>query len=134
MNEVKVSFSLSEGIDHTSLYESFHSSLSDSTGTILVHHGKAKYPGKQVANYSKINLFLVNPDAEKILTEKAEQIAEKYKLNRLISVHNMGTIKKNDSILFLAVEGKDRKTAFDAMREFLEIIKNETLLGLTEIE
>ena len=132
MNIPKVSFTLCEGLDHISLYTEFHSALSDSTGTILVHHGKAKYPGKQIAEYSTIDLFLVNPEAEKILSAKALEIAEKYGLNRLLGVHNMGIIHKNDSILFLAVEGKDRDSAFLGMREFLEVIKDETLLGLTE--
>ena len=134
MNKPKVTFTLSEGLDHLSLYREFHDSPADSTGTILVHHGKAKYPGKQVADYSTIELYTENPEAEKILFHKALEIAEKYNLNRLLGVHNMGMIQKNDSILFLAVEGKDRETAFKGMREFLEIIKDETLLGLTEKE
>ncbi len=134
MNHPKVSFTLTEGLDHISLYESFHESPDDSTGTILIHHGKAKYPGKKVAAYSKINLFQVQPDAEEILAAKAVEIAEKFGLNRLVGVHNLGVIRKNDSILFLAVEGKDRVSAFSGMREFLEAIKDESLLGLTELE
>ena len=134
MNIPKVSFILSEGLDHISLYTAFHESPADSTGTILIHHGKAKYPGKLIADYSKIDLFLVNPEAEKNLQAKAHEIADKYNLNRILGVHNMGIIQKNDSILFLAVEGKDRDTAFKGMREFLEVIKDEQLLGLTELE
>ncbi len=133
MNQYDVSFTLSEGLDHMALYKEFHQSPADSTGTILVHHGKAKYPGKKVADFTSIRLFAEKPDAEQILLAKAREIAERYSLNRLLGVHNMGMIGRNDSILFLAVEGKDRDSAFKGMREFLEAIKDESLLGLTEI-
>ena len=133
MNQCEVSFTLAEGFDHSILYEDFHNAPADSTGTILVHHGKAKYPGKKVADFTSIRLFEENPDAEKILQAKAREIADRYDLNRLLGVHNMGMIGRNDSILFLAVEGKDRDSAFKGMRDFLEVIKDESLLGLTEI-
>ncbi|MBN2656423.1 MAG: molybdenum cofactor biosynthesis protein MoaE [Spirochaetales bacterium] len=132
MNNPEAEFALVEGLDHISLYSEFHKSPAESTGTVLVHHGRAKYPGKQISDYRKISLYAANPDAERILDEKAKEIAGKYSLNRLLGVHNIGVIGKNDSILFLAVEGKDRDSAFMAMREFLEIIKDETLLGLKE--
>ena len=128
-----VSFQLSQGFDHVELYRAFHESPADSTGTILVHHGKAKYPGKQVADYSRIELYRVQPDAEAILTSKAVEIAGRYDLNSLYAVHAIGTIGRNDSILFLAVEGKDRESAFKGLREFLEAMKDETLLGLREL-
>lgn len=128
-----VTFKLTEGLNHTELYEQFYESISDSTGTMLIHHGKAKYPGKYIADYKKIDLFVKNPDAENILYEKTNEIYRKYNFNKLLVVHNIGIIKKNDPILFLAAEAKDRVSAFDGVRELLEIIKDETLLGLTEI-
>ncbi|MBB6479425.1 molybdenum cofactor biosynthesis protein MoaE [Spirochaeta isovalerica] len=134
MNDSLAVFILTEGLNHNALYNDFHKTLSDSTGTILIHHGKAKYPGKQLPDYSKIKLYTLKPDAEEILNQKAKEIAVKHNLNRLLGVHNIGIIDKNDSILFLAVEGKDRETAFNGMREFLEIIKDETILGLKEIK
>jgi molybdopterin synthase catalytic subunit len=124
---------LEENLDYKKLYDEFYESLSDSTGTILVHHGKAKFPGKYVANYSKIKLFKKNENAEAILEAKAQEIFKKYNLNKLLAVHSIGYINRNDSILFLAVEAKDRVTAFDSVRELLEFIKSETLLGLEEI-
>jgi molybdopterin synthase catalytic subunit len=48
--------------------------------------------------------------------------------------HNIGYIEKNNPILFLAVESVDRDKAFKAVREILEFIKSETLLGLEELE
>ncbi|MEC9492494.1 molybdenum cofactor biosynthesis protein MoaE [Flexistipes sp.] len=120
--------------DISELYRQFYKDTSDSTGTILVHHGKAKYPGKYVKDYSEIKLYEKTPEAEKVLKEKASEIFKKYNLNSLLAVHNIGTIYKNDPILFLAVEAKDRETGFKGMRELLEFIKSEKFLGLEEIK
>jgi molybdopterin synthase catalytic subunit len=116
------------------LYKFFYKDTCDSTGTILIHHGKAKYPRKYVKDYSKIKLFEKTPEAKKILKEKAGEIFKKYNFNSLLAVHNIGTIYKNDPILFLAVESVDRETGFKGMREFLEFIKSEKILGLEEIK
>lgn len=47
-----------QNIDFMKEYNSFYKNLDDSTGTILIHHGKAKYPGKYVKDYTEIDLFL----------------------------------------------------------------------------
>ncbi len=130
----KIRVELIENMDCSKLYRDFYEELSDSTGTILIHHGKAKYPGKYVKNYSKIRLFEKSPDALKLIREETEKIFGSYSLNKIFVIHNMGIIKKNDPILFLAVESVDREKAFKAVREILEFIKSETLLGLEELE
>lgn len=130
---MNVRVELIENLDHIKLYDEFYKSTQDSTGTMLIHHGKAKYPGKKVKDFTKIDLFSKNDNAEQIIRNKAIEVYEKYNLNKLLAVHNMGIIGRNDTILFLAVEAKDRVTAFDGVRELLEFIKDETLLGLTEI-
>lgn len=120
--------------DVFALYRDFYEETQDSTGTILIHHGKAKYPGKYVKNYSKIKLFEKTQEAEKLLREKAEDIYKEFSLNSLFAVHNIGDIHKNDPILFLAVEAKDRDTGFNGIRKLLEFIKSEELIGLKEID
>jgi molybdopterin synthase catalytic subunit len=132
MDKIKVD--LIENMDCSKLYEEFYKELSDSTGTILIHHGKAKFPGKYVKNYKRIRLFEKSPDALKLIKEETVKIAEKYVLNKIFVFHNIGYIEKNNPILFLAVESVDRDKAFKAVREILEFIKSETLLGLEELE
>lgn len=120
--------------DIQSLYNQFYSSLSDSTGTILIHHGKAKYPGKYVKDYTKINLYIKSDRGLELIRSEAEKIYTKYSLNKIFVVHNIGVISRNDIILFLAVEAKDRDSGFESLREMLEFIKSETLIGLEELE
>jgi len=120
-------------IDFVKEYDNFYESLDDSTGTILIHHGKAKYPGKYVKNYTEIRLFLKDEKALEILKAESEKIYIQYNLNKLYVIHRIGKIKKNDSILFLACEAKDRNSAFDGVRNLLEFIKAENLIGLEEI-
>jgi len=120
-------------IDFVKEYDNFYESLDDSTGTILIHHGKAKYPGKYVKDYTEIRLFLKDEKALEILKAESEKIYIHYNLNKLYVIHRVGKIKKNDSILFLACEAKDRNSAFDGVRNLLEFIKAENLIGLEEI-
>ncbi len=123
-----------ENIDVSDLYKKFYEGVNDSTGTILIHHGKAKFPGKYVKNYSSIKLSLLKNDAFQTLENFAKDIYEKLKLNKLFVIHRIGTIAKNDTILFLAVESQSRGEAFEAVSTILEKIKDETLIGLDEIE
>lgn len=122
-----------KNIDFMKGYNSFYENLDDSTGTILIHHGKAKYPGKYVKDYTEISLFLKDENAIEILKDKSRETYEKYNLNKLFVIHRIGKIKKNNSILFLACEAKDRNSAFDGVKELLEFIKAENLIGLKEI-
>ncbi|ADR18974.1 molybdenum cofactor biosynthesis protein MoaE [Calditerrivibrio nitroreducens] len=115
------------------VYEEFYNELDDSTGTILIHHGKAKFPGKYFENYSKIELTLKDDNAQKILQNKADDIFNTYNLNKLHIYHSLGTLNKNDPILFLAVEAKDRDSAFKSVREILEFIKKDELIELKEL-
>ena len=120
-------------MDLRELYEEFYESLSDSTGTVLIHHGKAKYPGKYTEDYKWINLFVKDSEALELLQEKGEELFKKYNLNKLMFVHQIGKISKNDTILFLGVEAKDRNTAFEGVRQMLEYVKMEHLIGLEEV-
>ena len=121
-------------IDVEKLYYNFYKTLSDTTGTILIHHGKAKYPGKYVKNYSYIELYLKDENALQKLTEFSQKIYKRYNLNKLFVIHQLGRISKNDTILFLAAEAKDRNSAFKAVSAILEEIKDESLIGLKELE
>ncbi|UOD35053.1 molybdenum cofactor biosynthesis protein MoaE [Deferribacteraceae bacterium V6Fe1] len=122
-----------KNIDFMKEYDNFYENLDDSTGTILIHHGKAKYPGKYVKDYTEISLFIKDEKALEALKAESEKIYRQYNLNKLYVIHRIGKIKKNDSILFLACEAKDRNSAFDGVRELLEFIKAENLIGLEEI-
>ena len=114
------------------LYRDFYETSYDSTGTILIHHGKAKYPGKSVKNYRFINLSLIDDAAEEKINSLANELLLRYNLNKVFVVHRLGKIKKNDTILFIGVEAKERSSAFDAVRNLLEYIKTGNLFKLEE--
>lgn len=67
------------------------------------------------------------------MKDKSIEIYKKYNLNKLFVIHRVGKIKKNDSILFLACEAKDRDSAFDGVKDLLEFIKGQNHIGLKEI-
>lgn len=132
-NQNRIKVELVDGlIKIESVYKDFYDHLEDSTGTILIHHGKAKYPGKYIRDYKKIKLLLNDESAKYLLYNKACEIYEKYNLNKIFVFHSIGVIYKNDPILFLAVEAKDRDSAFDGLREMLEFIKEDKLIKLEE--
>jgi len=135
MKDPKISVGFGKGVISISyLYDQFYMDLDESTGTILIHHGKAKFPGKYVKNYSKIELSLKCDNALDILEKKARELSLTYSLNKIFVYHSLGEIHKNDPILFIGVEGKDRDSSFAALREMLELIKTDNLIDLKELD
>lgn len=49
-------YSTSEIFDHLELYRSFLERETDSTGTVVLHHGLVKRPGKQIPNFTGVEL------------------------------------------------------------------------------
>lgn len=113
------------------LIDIFYSKLYDSTGTILIHHGKAKYPGKYIKNYKHITINLLIEENE--VKENLLTIINKYNINKIHIAHRIGIIYKNEAILFIAAEAIERNSGFDCVREILEYMKQDNIFLLKEM-
>lgn len=120
-----------ENVDVNIMLNNFYAELNDSTGTILIHHGKAKYPGKYIKDYKKIEIAML--ENEENIKNRLLSIIGKYNINKIYITHRVGTIYKNDTILFIGVEAVERNSGFDCVRELLEYMKQDSIFSLVEL-
>lgn len=126
-------FSTVQDFDHLALYRAFLERETDSTGTVVLHHGRVKRPGKQVPNFSSVELNPLVKDVDTCLAGIARQAEERFKLNQVLIVHRLGTIGACDSVLLAIVSGKTRDRCFEACSWIVDEIKREEFIALVEV-
>ena len=125
-------FSTLEEFDHLELYRTFLERETDSTGTVVLHHGRVKRPGKQVPGFSTVKLKPLVSDVDDRLGTIARSAEEKFELNQVLIVHRLGTIGACDSVLLAIVSGKTRDRCFAACSWIVDEIKREEFIELIE--
>lgn len=125
-------FSIKQNFDHLELYRTFLESETNSTGTVVLHHGRVKQPGKKVPNFSTVELAPLVDDVDAQLAGVAFQAKEKFDLNQVLVVHRIGSICAGDSVLLVIVSGKTRDRCFTACSWIVDEIKREEFIELTE--
>jgi molybdopterin synthase catalytic subunit len=119
-------------IDYLTLYRTFIEQDGDRSGTVVIHHGMVKRPGKQIANFTAVELKALKADVDRHLGELANGIAEQYALNQLLLVHRIGYIGPRDSVLLVIVSGTTRDRCFAACSSLVDMIKQEEIIQLIE--
>lgn len=114
------------------LYDAFLKTETDLTGTIVMHHGRVKRPGKQVANFSYVDLKPLTTDGDARLLALAQKAAEQFQLNQVLVVHRLGRINACDTVLFAVVSGATRDRCFAACSWIVDEIKREEFIELIE--
>jgi len=125
-------FSTMKVFDHLELYRTFLEFETDCTGTVVLHHGLVKRPGKNVPNFSTVELSPLVNDIDDRLACVARQAKETFKLNQILIVHRLGTVCARDSVLLVIVSGKTRDRCFTACSWIVDEIKREEFIELTE--
>jgi molybdopterin synthase catalytic subunit len=118
--------------DHLKLYSEFLDRETDATGTVVLHHGRVKRPGKQVPDFSSVELKPLVDDVDNRLAAIARSAKEKFKLNQALVVHRLGTIGACDSVLLAIVSGKTRDICFAACSWIVDEVKKEEFIKLIE--
>jgi molybdopterin synthase catalytic subunit len=126
-------FSTPETFDHLGLYKAFLERETDASGTVVLHHGRVKRPGKKVPDFSKVELKALAPDVDEKLGELARRAAEKFGLNQVLLVHRLGTIEAGDSVLLAIVSAATRVKAFAACAWLVDEVKKEDFIELIEL-
>lgn len=129
---VITAYATKQPIDYLTLYRMFIEQGDDRSGTVVIHHGMVKRPGKQVADFSSVELKPLSADVDLRLTELAKEIAEQYALNQLLLVHRIGSIGPRDSVLLVIVSGTTRDRCFAACSSLVDLIKQEEIIRLIE--
>lgn len=125
-------YATEQPFDHIELYSSFLAREDEKTGTVVLHHGRVKRPGKQTPDFSSVELKPLVPDVNRRLAELAEFAEEKFELNQVLIVHRLGIIGACDSVLLAIVSGKTRDRCFAACSWIVDEIKREEFIELIE--
>jgi molybdopterin synthase catalytic subunit len=125
-------YATEQPFDHLELYRAFLERETDSTGTVVLHHGRVKRPGKQVPGFSSVELKPLVSDVNDRLAAIARSAEEQFKLNQVLIVHRLGTIGACDSVLLAIVSGKTRDRCFAACSWIVDEIKREEFIKLLE--
>ena len=106
------------------------------TGSVIIHKGKVKSPGKNVLNLSHILLQKKTPEGniQDELFKIEEGAGKKFHLQQIYINHRLGRAQPGDDILLVIVSASDRLNAFCAAQWVVDEIKKEKIITLTEIE
>lgn len=118
--------------DCLELYRSFLTQETDLTGTVVMHHGRVKRPGKQVPDFSRVELKPLVADVDSRMRAIAEQAKTQFQLNQVLVVHRLGNINACDTVLFAVVSGTTRDRCFAACSWIVDEIKREEFIQLIE--
>lgn len=125
-------FSTTQNFDHLELYRTYLKSETDCTGTVVLHHGLVKRPGKKVSDFSTVELKSIVDAVDTHLAGIAYQAKERFNLNQVLVVHRLGSLSAGDSVLLAIVSGKTRDRCFAACSWIVDEIKREEFIDLTE--
>ncbi len=123
-----------EPFNAVELYKLFLEQEDDTTGTVVLHHGHIKRPGKQVPDFAKVILKPLVPDVDSKLASLAESARERFGLNQVLIVHRCGVVAAKDSVLLAIVSGATRERCFSACSWIVDEIKQEHFISLIEVE
>lgn len=119
-------------IDNVRFYEEFLSREGDGNGTIVLHHGRVKRPGKQLASFSTVELKALVARVDEGLAEIARRAERDFGLSQVLIVHRLGRLEAGESILLVIVSAPTRKPCFEARAWIVDEIKKAELIGLVE--
>ena len=125
-------FATEQPFDHLELYRRFLERENDCSGTVVLHHGRVKRPGKQVPDFSSVELKALTTDLDDKLYRLAADTKQKYDLNQVLLVHRLGVIGACDSVLLAIVSGKTRDRCFAGCSFLVDEVKKEELIELIE--
>jgi len=122
-----------EPFDHLALYQSFLQREDDSSGTVVLHHGRVKRPGKRIANFSAVELRPLVANVDEKLAGIARLAIDEFGVHQVLIVHRLGTTGAGDSVLLAIVSGTSRGPAFEACSWIVDQIKKEEFIELIEL-
>ena len=126
-------FTAHDPIDHLALYQKFLDAEDDRSGTVVLHHGRVKRPGKQVPAFSRVQLNSLVDDPDAALAELARNAQDHFGLHQVLLVHRLGTVAARDTVLLAIVSSATRDRSFDACRHLVDEVKQEEFISLVEL-
>jgi len=132
MSAVVRASTTSQPFELASCYYAFQQQETEATGTVVIHHGKVKYPGKQVAAFCHVDLLPQIEDPDVALTELGRQVAMQWNLHQVFITHRLGVVGRGDDVLLVMVSAATRKQAFSGCARIVDEIKKGKIIQLIE--
>jgi molybdopterin synthase catalytic subunit len=126
-------YTTASAFDHLELYRAFLERETDSSGTVVLHHGRVKRPGKVLPDFSAVELRATAPDADRRLAALAGEAQGRFGLNQALLVHRLGRVGAGDSVLLAIVSAKSRREAFEACAWLVDEVKKAEFIELVEL-
>jgi molybdopterin synthase catalytic subunit len=118
--------------DTAALYREFTADVTSASGTMVIHHGRVKRPGKQIPDFKDVLLEPLVEAPGAALLEIAETILKSHGLHQAMVVHRLGVIGAGDDVLWAAVSAKSRSEAFKGCEALVDAVKEERVIRLVE--
>ena len=115
------------------IYFQFIEKESEATGTVVMHHGRVKYPGKVLPDFRVVSLDALVDDVCEGLRTIAVDAAWNFLLHRISIMHRLGTVERGGDVLLVICSAATRRDAFDACSWIVDEIKKERLITLREL-
>ena len=134
VNEVEIEVAVAtEPFAVAEIYSKFIEKESDATGTVVMHHGRVKYPGKVLSDFRVVtqeDLVSNSQDGWRIIVVDA---AWHFILHRIFIMHRLGLVERGGDVLLVICSAATRRDAFDACSWIVDEIKKERLITLREL-
>jgi molybdopterin synthase catalytic subunit len=120
--------------DLVSILKKFEEQETTATGSIIIHRGKVKSPGKKIADLSYIMLEKRSAGSiHEELFEIGRRASRKFTIHQVYINHRLGRAQPGEDILLVIVSASDRGNAFAATQWIVDEIKKEKIITLTEM-
>ena len=115
------------------IYFRFIEKESEATGTVIMHHGRVKYPGKVLPDFRVVSLDALVGDVCEGLRTIGVDAAWNFTLHRIFILHRLGIVERGGDVLLVICSAASRRDAFDACSWIVDEIKKEQLIALREL-
>ena len=104
------------------------------TGTVVIHAGRVKLPGKVKAGMTHVLLQPCVNDPGKGLSGIGKEAMERFGITRVHVHHRLGRALPGEYLLVVFASAVTRGPAFEACRWIVDEIKREGIIRLVEME
>ena len=115
------------------IYAQFIENEDDATGTVVMHHGRVKYPGKELPDFRVVSLDALVDDVCEGLRSIGGEAAWNFPLHRIFILHGLGIVERGGDILLVICSAATRSDAFAACAWIVDEVKKEQLISLREL-
>ena len=104
------------------------------TGTVVIHAGQVKVPGKVKPAMDHVVLEPCVEDPTGGLARIGQSALGRFEISRVQIHHRLGRVSPGGHVLVVLVSSPKRGPAFDACRWVVDEIKREEVIRLVEVE